>query len=115
MNSQLPLQQLIDLKSKTAVVTGGAMGIGFGIAYRLAEAGANVVIADLNEEVGNTAVKELNDKGWKAVFVKTNVADEIMLALTRSFPSCRCRPLILKKYWPLISKVFFFSQNMWQK
>ncbi|KKT61986.1 MAG: Short-chain dehydrogenase/reductase SDR [Candidatus Giovannonibacteria bacterium GW2011_GWA1_44_29] len=76
MNSQLPLQQLIDLKSKTAVVTGGAMGIGFGIAYRLAEAGANVVIADLNEEVGNTAVKELNDKGWKAVFVKTNVADE---------------------------------------
>lgn len=54
------LQQLIDFKGKTAIVTGGAMGIGFGIAYRLAEAGANVIIADLNEEIGNKAVKELN-------------------------------------------------------
>src|SRR3989344_7205051 len=73
---KLPLQQLIDLKNKTAIVTGGAMGIGFGIVYRLAEAGANVVIADLNEEVGNKAIEELNANGWKAVFIKTDVADE---------------------------------------
>ncbi|MDP2696401.1 MAG: SDR family oxidoreductase [bacterium] len=76
MNIKLSLQQLVNLSGKTAIVTGGAMGIGFGIAYRLAEAGANVVIADLNEEVGNTAVKELNDRSWKAVFIKTDVADE---------------------------------------
>lgn len=76
MDTKLTLQQLFDLKGKTAIVTGGAMGIGFGIAYRLAEAGANVVIADLNEEVGNTAIKELNDKGWKVAFIKTDVADE---------------------------------------
>lgn len=68
--------QLIDLKNKTAIVTGGAMGIGFGIAYRLAEAGANVVIADINEEVGATAAEQLRDKGWKAEFIKTEVADE---------------------------------------
>ncbi len=71
-----PLQQLIDLKDKTAIVTGGAMGIGFGIAYRLAEAGANVVIADLNEEVGTTAVKELTVAGFTAAFIKTDVASE---------------------------------------
>ncbi|MEK7105589.1 MAG: SDR family oxidoreductase [Patescibacteria group bacterium] len=70
------LQQSIDLKNKTAIVTGGAMGIGYGIAYRLAEAGANVVIADLNEEVGNKATEELNTNGWKAVFIKTDVASE---------------------------------------
>ena len=52
------------------------MGIGFGIAYRLAEAGANVVIADINEEVGNKAMVELNNVGFKATFVKTDVADE---------------------------------------
>jgi len=62
---KLSLQKLIDLKDKTVIVTGGAMGIGFGIAYRLAEAGANVVIADLNEEVGNKAVKELTSDGFK--------------------------------------------------
>ena len=78
-------QQLINLNNKTAIVTGGAMGIGFGIAYRLAEAGANVVIADLNEEVGNTAVKELNDKGFKAAFVKTDVANERKVKETADF------------------------------
>ena len=70
------LQQSIDLQGKTAIVTGGAMGIGFGIANRLAEAGANVVIADMNEEVGNAAVKKIQESGWKAAFIKTNVADE---------------------------------------
>lgn len=74
---QLPsLKGSTDLKGKTAIVTGGAMGIGFGIAYRLAEAGANVVVADLNEEAGNRAAKELSASGWKAAFVKTDVADE---------------------------------------
>ena len=71
-----PLQQLISLKDKTAIVTGGAMGIGFGIAYRLAEAGANVIIADLNETAGNAAVKQLTDLGLQAAFIKTDVAQK---------------------------------------
>lgn len=79
------LKEITNLNGKTAVVTGGAMGIGFGIAYRLAEAGASVVIADLNEEVGNAAVKELNGKGWKATFVKTDVADEKQVKDTTDF------------------------------
>lgn len=70
------LQDIIDLTDKTAIVTGGAMGIGLGIARRLAEAGANVVIADRNEDVGNKTVGELTESGWKAVFVKTDVASE---------------------------------------
>src|SRR3989344_3709666 len=69
-----PLKEVIDLTEKTAIVTGGAMGIGFGIAYRLAEAGAHMVIADLNEEAGNKAVKELTDDGFKAAFIQTDVA-----------------------------------------
>lgn len=70
------ISQILNFSGKTAIVTGGAMGIGFGIAYRLAEAGANVIIADLNEEVGTMAVKQLRDSGWKAEFIKTDVADE---------------------------------------
>ena len=37
-------QDLINLKGKAAIVTGGAAGIGYGITYRLAEAGAHVMI-----------------------------------------------------------------------
>ncbi len=70
------LSNLLNLKSKTAIVTGGAMGIGFGIAYRLAEAGANVVIADMNEEHGQAAAKKLTDQGFISTFVTTNVAHE---------------------------------------
>lgn len=70
------LQQLIDLKGKTAIVTGGAMGIGLGIARRLAEAGANVVVADFNENAGAAAAKELQEGGGKAAFIKTDVSEE---------------------------------------
>jgi len=73
---QTPLQQLIALTGKTAIVTGGAMGIGLGIVQRLAEAGANVVIADINEQAGTSAVKNLTDKGYKTAFLKTDVSSE---------------------------------------
>lgn len=73
---QQPLTNLLNLSGKTAVITGGAMGIGFGIAYRLAEAGVGVVIADINQESGNAAAKKLTDSGFKAVFKKTDVSKE---------------------------------------
>ena len=49
------LPELIDLTGRTAIVTGGAMGIGLGIARRLHEAGASVVVADLNPIAGEDA------------------------------------------------------------
>ncbi len=70
------ISELLNLSSKTAIVTGGAMGIGLGIVARLAEAGANVVIADLNEEVGNKSASDLTAEGYKVVFIKTDVSDQ---------------------------------------
>lgn len=72
----ISIQQIINLKGKTAIVTGGAMGIGFGIAYRLAEAGANVLIADQNAEVGAKSVEMLRASGYSATFIKTDVSSE---------------------------------------
>lgn len=58
------------IDGKTAIVTGGASGLGEAAALRLANAGANVVIADLNEEKGTALAQKIGDK---AVFVKANM------------------------------------------
>lgn len=68
--------QLLDLSGKTVIVTGGAAGIGFGIAYRIAEAGANVMITGRRLEEATKAADELKAKGWKASAVSTDVALE---------------------------------------
>jgi len=72
----VPLSDLISLAGKKALVTGGAMGIGYAIAYRLGEAGATVTLADLNDEKGNLAARNLIDSGQKAFFVRCDVSLE---------------------------------------
>ncbi|MDO5523995.1 MAG: SDR family NAD(P)-dependent oxidoreductase [Bacteroidia bacterium] len=64
-------------ENKTIVVTGAAQGFGEGIAECLLREGANIVVADLNEEVGQKTVNKFNGltKSNRAIFVKTNVAE----------------------------------------
>lgn len=54
-----PLHQLFSLKGKVAVVTGGAQGIGQAICRQLAEAGASIVVGDVNETGAKKTVEEL--------------------------------------------------------
>lgn len=63
--------------NKTIIVTGAAQGFGEGIARNLILKGANIVVADLNEEVGIKTVDHLNTlaKNNCAIFVKTDVSD----------------------------------------
>ena len=74
--TNISFSKLLDLSSKTAIVTGGAMGIGLGIATRLAEAGANVVIADFNQDAAAKASADLNSAGYKTAYIKTDVSLE---------------------------------------
>jgi 2-deoxy-D-gluconate 3-dehydrogenase len=71
-----PINELINLSGKAAIVTGGAKGIGYGIAYRLAEAGAKVLVADLDEDTAKKTVQEFIGKGWAAEAIKVDVSDE---------------------------------------
>lgn len=72
----MAVQDLLSLKGKTAIVTGGAIGIGFGIASRLAEAGANVVIASKSADEDNKATESLKAKGYSAIAIPTDVSNE---------------------------------------
>lgn len=72
-----PLSELLDLKGKVAVVTGGAKGIGLGIAGRLAEAGAVVLITDIDSDGAQKAAEELTAKGGGQVrALAADVSDE---------------------------------------
>jgi 2-deoxy-D-gluconate 3-dehydrogenase len=70
------LDQLLNLSNKAAIVTGGAKGIGYGIAYRLAEAGAKVLIADIDEAAAQQAAQELVGKGLSADALRVDISSE---------------------------------------
>ena len=67
------------LDNKIAIVTGGAQGFGEGIADALFSLNTNVVIADINEETGNSFVTRLmaKKKTNRAIFIKTDVSDPV--------------------------------------
>lgn len=64
------------LEGRVALVTGGASGIGVGIVEVLAEAGATVVIADIDEAAAQSQADALIAAGHRAAAVRIDVADE---------------------------------------
>jgi NAD(P)-dependent dehydrogenase (short-subunit alcohol dehydrogenase family) len=57
-----PLSELVSLAGRVAVVTGGARGIGLATGRRLAEAGATVVLADVDGEAAEAAARDLGGR-----------------------------------------------------
>ena len=67
---------VFNLTGRKALVTGGARGLGAGMAQALAEAGAAVMIGDLLEEQGRDTARAIEDRGGRAAFVHLDVTDE---------------------------------------
>lgn len=63
-------------EDQTAIVTGAAEGLGYGIAERLGSEGARVVIVDMNGEAAEQASKSLGERGIAAEVVIGDVGDE---------------------------------------
>jgi len=59
---------------KTALITGGTMGIGLGAALRLASEGANIAITGRRPEPGAEALAEIKALGGEAIFIQGDVA-----------------------------------------
>ncbi len=73
-------------QGKTAIVTGGASGIGGATARRLASEGAAVLIADINEESASANLERIREAGGSAEAIRTDVAvhDDVRAMVTRA-------------------------------
>lgn len=65
-----------DLTGKVALITGGGQGLGLGTVLKMAEQGADIAIADLNEANLAQAAKQVESLGRKAYEVKMDVTDK---------------------------------------
>lgn len=90
---------MITLKNTTALVTGGGQGIGRGIAHQLAKAGADIIIAQRNQDTAKKVVSEIESMGRRAFALHIDVAN------SRSVNSC------IKKALKLVPEINILVNN----
>ena len=66
----------MSLEGKVAIITGAGQGIGRGYAHGFADAGASVVVADINLDNAENVVGEIVNRGGKAIAVRVDISSE---------------------------------------
>ncbi|MCZ4343013.1 SDR family oxidoreductase [Sphingomonadaceae bacterium G21617-S1] len=74
LGSRSALADLFDLRGKAALVTAAGQGMGRGIAHRLAEAGANVIVSHKRLDDAQRVAEEIRSRGGCGIAVETDVA-----------------------------------------
>ena len=87
------------LNNRLALVTGAASGIGLATAQAFAEAGAHVVLADINEEKGEGAAADIRNKGYQATFVQLDVTDD------SSIDACKKKVLAIQPQLDVLAHI----------
>ncbi|MFC1575573.1 SDR family NAD(P)-dependent oxidoreductase [Gemmatimonadota bacterium] len=77
MDSKRAIHDLTSLQGRVAVVTGGASGIGLGVASLLAEAGARVAVLDIDDGKGRAAAKILEEQGLQVSYFHCDVTSDV--------------------------------------
>jgi 2-deoxy-D-gluconate 3-dehydrogenase len=112
------IAQLFDLTGKGAIVTGAAMGIGQAIASRLAEAGAGVMITDINPEAASQTVEQIMARGGKAraIHADATSADDAKKAVEATVESFGRLDILVNNagIYPF-SLILEISEEMWNK
>ncbi|QCZ93970.1 3-hydroxybutyrate dehydrogenase [Salinimonas iocasae] len=104
------------MMSHTIFITGGASGIGFGIAENLAKDGHHVVLADINEQAATDAAKRLTDQHLKASAIAVDVTDaEAVAALPRNLGNLNIDILINNAGIQHVSRLEEFPAQKWQQ
>lgn len=62
------------LAGQVGIVTGGGQGLGKAFCHAFAEAGADIVVAEMNSQTGPETVREIEAKGRRALFIPTDVS-----------------------------------------
>lgn len=83
------MQNFLDFKGKTALVTGAAGAIGKGVAQGLAQCGARVFVTDLKQDQVDAAVAELIAAGYDAAGLAADVTDEAQVKAVAEFAAAR--------------------------
>lgn len=79
MSASTTISKLFDLTGSVALVTGAGRGIGEAIAFRLADAGASVVAADIDPKTAGATARRIVETGGKSIGLGCDVADTLQV------------------------------------